>query len=560
MNFDCDLSDMEFNVFDYGKASTYASNMNETELREIIREFEKFARNEIYPSRQKGDNQGVEMTPDGVKAPECFHVVTKQYYQKGWFALGFPESVGGVDVPDLVNLAKVSLENSANMAWGLYPGLSRAALNVILQIGTPEQKKHYAPKIISGDWGGTMCLTEPNAGSDVGAVKTLAKPVGDGRYIISGNKNFISSGEHDLYDNIIHLILARTPNAPSGVKGLSLFLVPRYKINQDGSRGDSNGVHCSKVEEKMGLHGSATCAMTFENNCEGFLIGEELRGIENMFLMMNEARLFCGIQGESQGSLASGLSWEYAKQRVQFGRPIVDHPDVKRMLLKMRSICRGMRALLFYTAGLFDRMKQEDSSSSLMKEIALLTPVCKAYCTDRGFDVSVDAVQVHGGYGYCVEYGIEQFVRDSKVATIYEGTNGIQGVDLVMRKIMRDKGETFLLLLKKIEASLRQKNPWKKETCLISQSVKDARMIVKLYKEMAMKRQDEKILESSTDFLTFCGNLFVSWLLFEHALLSKKGKDEAFGLSKEMDFKIFSRYFLVQNTGITQSILDFSHV
>ena len=558
--FQIDLFDMEFNLFEYNRVQDY-TDMDEGELKEIIREFHNFARDEIYPSRMQGDIEGVKRTPEGVKVPSCFHGVNEKYFQNGWFALGYPEDIGGVPVPHLANLVKVSLENSANMAWSLYPGLTRAALNVILKIGNEEQKKTYVEKMLTGSWGGTMCLTEPNAGSDVGAAKTSAKPVKDGKYMIAGTKTFISSGENDLYENIIHLVLARTPKASPGTKGLSLFLVPRFKIGSAGK--ESNDVHCSKVEEKMGIHGSATCEMIFggEGKCEGYLIGKEFSGMENMFLMMNEARLWCGSQGEGQAHLAFGLSLQYAKQRVQFSQPIIDHPDVQRMLLKMRAACRGMRALLFYTAKHFDCLEHDKGDKEqLDNQIALLTPICKSWCTDQGFAVSVDAIQIHGGYGYCTEYGIEQFARDSKIATIYEGTNGIQAIDFLTRKVLRDEGATLLFLLKKIEKSLEEvKNEWKEEILLIKKSLKDTHAFLKYYKDLAKNKKVDIALASAMDFLNFCSNLIVAWLLFEHAKLAKKKqKEDPYYHSKVVDFKVFCRHYLVLNTALSQSIFNFT--
>ena len=558
--FQIDLFDMEFNLFEYNRVREY-TKMEEGELKEIIREFDKFVRDEIYPSRSKGDREGVQRTDEGVKVPSCFHQVNEKYYQNGWFALGYSEDIGGVPVPHLANLAKITLENSANMAWSLYPGLSRAALNVVLKIGNEEQKKTYVEKMITGQWGGTMCLTESDAGSDVGAAKTTATPSGEGKYAISGTKTFISSGENDLFSNIVHLVLARTPKSEKGTKGLSLFLVPRYKIEGGGK--ESNDVHCSKVEEKMGIHGSATCEMIFggQGKCEGTLIGEEFAGMENMFLMMNEARLLCGSQGESQGHLAFLQSLQYAKQRTQFSCPIAEHPDVKRMLLKMRAVCRGMRALLFYTARHFDCLETgKGDKKQLEAQVALLTPVCKSWCTDQGFNVSVDAIQIHGGYGYCTEYGIEQFARDSKIATIYEGTNGIQAIDFLTRKILRDKGDAFIALLKTIEKSLPAvKSEWKGEISLIKQSLKDAYAFLQYYGDLAKNKKMDKILESATDFLNFSGNLIVAWLLLEHALLAKKKqKEDPYYHSKMEDFRAFCRYSLVENTALAKSVFGFA--
>ena len=459
-----DLQDIYFNLFDLFKVQEHG-DMTEQDAREIIDSLNKFVENEVYPSRQEADHIGVKLVDKQVKVPDCFKSAQKQFYANGWYALGYPEEIGGMPAPHAVALACTSLTVGANVAFSMYYGLSKGAQNVILAIGDEAQKNLYVPPMMEGRWGGTMCLTEANAGSDVGASKTTANKQADGSYLIKGTKIFISSGDNDLYENIIHLVLARTPGSPEGTKGLSLFIVPKYRINSDGSNGVSNDVICSKIEEKMGLHASSTCVMNFgeSNKCQGFLIGKELEGMANMFIMMNEARLLCGLQGESQANLVYELTHQYASERSQFGLEIKNHPDVKRTLLRMRAMSRGLRMLNFYTATLFERL--EKGEKEIESLIALLTPVCKSYASDEGFNVSVDAIQLHGGYGFCSEYGIEQFARDIKIATIYEGTNGIQAIDFVMRKILKDQGQTFMGLGKLIQTDLM--NPaaqdWKEE-------------------------------------------------------------------------------------------------
>ncbi|MAF77177.1 MAG: acyl-CoA dehydrogenase [Halobacteriovoraceae bacterium] len=556
-----DLQDIYFNLFKDLEVQNLAKDFGENDLKDIINQFDKFAENEVYSCRVEGDEEGVKMTDKGVIAPSSFKKALEQYYQNGWYALGYPEDIGGMPAPRTVANACTSIYVGSNVSLSMYSGLSQGAMNVIHEVGTQEQKDRYIPKMMEGTWGGTMCLTEPGAGSDVGAATTTATPNDDGSYKIKGVKIFISSGESDLYENNIHLVLARTPGSPEGTKGLSLFIVPRYNLDS----GESNHVKCTKIEEKMGIHGQATCELTFggEGECRGEMIGKEHEGIVNMFILMNEARLLCGIQGESQANLAYELSVQYAKERGQFGTEIINLPDVKRMLLKMRAMSRGLRSLNLYTANLFDLEHGGDESAS--KELALLTPICKSFSTDEGYQVCVDAIQVHGGYGYCTEYGIEQFARDTKIASIYEGTNGIQALDFVMRKILKDKGETFQALGAKIQATLSKKEAasWKEECALIGKSMQKAVSILEKYGQWASEKKFDYITGTSMDFLNYCGNLIVSWRLLHGAvvateLLEKGGyEDEAYLKSKIVDFKVFSQHFLTRNAGLAQSILNF---
>jgi len=551
-----DLEDVYFNLFNMLKVQDLKPDYAEEDLRAIIDEFDRFTKNEIFPTREDGDRVGVKMVEGQVRVPKSYLAAKQKFYENGWFALGMEEEWGGMPATTATYMACQSFYVGANVSFSMYPGLSKGTLNCIKMLGSDEQKRLYIPKMMDGTWGGTMCLTEAGAGSDVGATRTTATPTEDGKYKINGVKIFISSGESDLFENNIHMVLARTPGASEGLKGISLFIVPRFKIEN----GESNDVICTKIEEKMGIHGSATCELTFGENggCEGYLIGEEFKGMSHMFLIMNEARLLCGLQGEAQANLVTSLSIQYAREREQFGKSIIDLPDVKRMLLKMRAMSRGMRGLVLYTADLFDNPEAE-------AEIALFTPICKAYCTDAGFEVCVDAVQVHGGYGYCSEYGIEQFVRDAKIATIYEGTNGIQALDFVMRKIFKDEGKEFGKLGKKIMATLAQDIPaeWQNETNLMKKNMEKVQEILARFTECYQKGKVDQVLEHSTDFLTYCGNLIVSWILLRHALeaqrLLKDGSDEqkGFYLSKIMDFKVFCAHYLVRNTSISQCVLNF---
>lgn len=558
--FKTDLKDIYFNLFNTLKIQDQ-SGMGENDLKDVISEFNKFVEKEIYPSRTIGDHEGVQLKDGKVTVPKAFHSPIKKFYENGWYGIGYPEEIGGMPSPHSIAVVCQGLMNGANVAFAMYPGLTRGAMDVILQVGSKEQNETFVPKMMSGEWGGTMCLTEPGAGSDVGAAITTAVKTDAGTYKIKGIKIFISSGDNDLYENVVHLVLARTPGAAAGTKGLSLFIVPKIRLD-----GTPNDVRCTKIEEKMGIHGQATCEMTFGSAgaCEGYLIGKEFDGMANMFIMMNEARLLCGVQGESQANLAYMLTEQYARERAQFGKELFLHPDVKRTLLKMRSMGRGMRSLILYTADLFDKVHGGDKS--LQDEIAFMTPICKAYCSDEGFQVAVDAIQVHGGYGFCSEYGIEQFARDTKIATIYEGTNGIQAVDFTMRKVLKDNAKTFMSVGAKIQKTMArpEAQAFKDELAVMGKSLEKAQAILQRFGALAKENKHEAILYHATSFLSFSGNLVVGWLLLNGACEASKllataanEEDRQYYQSKIVDFKFFAQQQLVKNVGLAHSMLNF---
>ncbi|MDO9181249.1 MAG: acyl-CoA dehydrogenase [Bacteriovorax sp.] len=560
--FKTDLRDIYFNLFNVLKIQNH-TGYAENDMKDVINECNKFIEKEIYPSRTSGDHEGVQLSKEGqVTVPKSFHSPLKKFYENGWYGIGYAEEIGGMPAPHSVALICQSIMNGANVAFAMYPGLTRGAMDVILQVGSTEQKDTYVPKMMTGEWGGTMCLTEPGAGSDVGAAISTATPVGNGNFKIKGIKIFISSGDNDLYKNVVHMVLAKTPGAPAGTKGLSLFIVPKIRLD-----GTPNDVRCTKIEEKMGIHGQATCEMTFgtNGNCEGVLIGKEFDGMANMFIMMNEARLLCGVQGESQGNLAYMLTEQYARERSQFGKELVHHPDIKRTLLKMRSMGRAMRALVLYTADLFDKVHAGDKS--LQDEIAFLTPICKAYCSDEGFQVAVDAIQVHGGYGFCSEYGIEQFARDTKIATIYEGTNGIQAIDFTMRKVLKDNAKTFMSVGAKMQKTMArpEAKAFPEELALIGKNLEKAQIILQRFSKEAKEGKMDAILFHATSFLSFSGNLVASWLLLEGAceaslsLATANGQEEKdYYQSKMLDFRFFVQQQLVKNVGLSYSMLAFA--
>jgi len=411
-----------------------------------------FAAGEFAPLSRIGDEVGAKWSPDGVTLPAGFREAYKAYVDGGWGTLAGPPEFGGQGLP--LSLASVVMEDlgSANMGFSLVMMLTPAAVEALKHHGTPEQQATWLPKLVTGEWTGTMNLTEPQAGSDVGALKTRAEPAGDGSWRLIGQKIFITFGEHDLADNIVHLVLARTPGAPPGTKGISLFIIP--KVLPDGTRND---VRCVSIEHKLGIHASPTCVMSYgdEGGATGWLIGGEMQGMRAMFTMMNNARLNVGLQGVSVAERATQGAVAYALQRVQGareGRPaaIVAHPDVRRMLLRMKALTQAARALAYYTAGMTDRASLGDEAARARAD--LLTPLTKAYGTDVGCEVASLGVQVHGGMGYIEETGAAQHYRDCRISPIYEGTNGIQAADLVGRKLGLEGGAVFRRLLDDIEA------------------------------------------------------------------------------------------------------------
>ncbi|WPU65943.1 acyl-CoA dehydrogenase [Peredibacter starrii] len=564
--YKADIRDIEFNLTELLKVQDWKDfGLEENDVKGILAEYNKYVENEVFPTREPSDHVGVKHVNGKVIVPESLHGVQKSFYANGWFALGMPAETGGTPVPESLYVACMSLATGANCAWTMYPGLSRAALNVINLKGNDFMKTNIIPKMMEGTWGGTMCLTEPGAGSDVGALRSTAKPLGNGKYSIKGTKIFISSGESDLYENNIHLVLARTPNGGEGSKGISLFVVPRFKINDDGSMGGTNHVICSKIEHKMGIHASATCEMQFgtDGETEGWLIGDEFDGMATMFIMMNEARLYCGIQGESQANAAYMMAEKYTKERVQFGKEIINHPDVRRNLLTMRAQARGMRALCLYTANLFNKAHKDPKAEAI---IGLLTPICKAYCSETGFQVSSNALQAHGGYGYCTEYGVEQYVRDTQIAMIYEGTNGIQAIDFVMRKILKDGGKTLTALTAEIVAAVQSLDDakFKKEKDIFNKVLLSAQGVMQHISTYAKNNQFNMILQNCTDFLNFASQMVIAWQLLESAVLADKklasasADDKKYYESKVTDFRVYCAHYLIHNLSTAKTITDFT--
>ncbi|MDK2757855.1 MAG: acyl-CoA dehydrogenase C-terminal domain-containing protein [Blastomonas fulva] len=434
-------------------------------LSAVLEEAGKFVEEVLFPLNQVGDQQGCTRHADGtVTTPDGFKEAYNQYCEAGWGTLAAPEEFGGQGMPHVVGIAFEEFMSSSNMAFAMYPGLTHGAVSAILAKGSQEQKEKYAPNMISGKWGGTMNLTEPHCGTDLGLIRTKAVPQPGGAYAITGTKIFISSGEHDLTENIIHLVLAKTPDAPDSVKGISLFIVPKFLVNDDGSLGERNAVSCGSIEHKMGIHGNSTCVMNYDG-ATGYLVGEENKGLAAMFIMMNAARLGVGGQGLSMGEVSYQNAVQYAGDRRQ-GRALTGaqdanekadtlfvHPDVRRMLMEAKAINEGLRALILWgglQVDLTHKSQTEEERVAADDIISLLTPVIKGYGTDKGYEIATNMQQVYGGHGYIAEWGMEQYVRDARIAMIYEGTNGVQAMDLVGRKLAQNGGravQTFFGIL-----------------------------------------------------------------------------------------------------------------
>ncbi|MAL78383.1 MAG: acyl-CoA dehydrogenase [Sneathiella sp.] len=436
----------------------------------ILEEASKFAGNVLSPLNKPGDNEGSRVADGVVTTPKGWTEAYQQFVEGGWNGVSAPEAFDGGSLPQALTLATVEMWNSANLAFSLCPLLTQGAIESILAHGTSAQQKTYLKKLVSGEWSATMNLTESQAGSDVGALRSKAEPAEDGSWRISGQKIFITYGEHEMSENIIHLVLARTPGAPAGTKGISLFIVPKYLVNEDGTLGKRNDLKCVSLEEKIGIHASPTAVMSYGDNgdCVGYLLGEENKGMACMFTMMNNARLNVGVQGLAIAERAYQKAVEYARERKQGQAPgmakgemaaIVHHADVRRMLMTMRAHVEAMRCLIYLNGAALDRAHHGADAEAREKAMGLaelLTPLSKAWCTDLGVEMASQAVQVHGGMGFIEETGVGQYYRDARILPIYEGTNGIQALDLVGRKLSLQGGEPVRDMFAEIAVTVKQ--------------------------------------------------------------------------------------------------------
>ena len=518
----------------------------------VLEEGGKFASEVLAPLNAVGDEQGctLDKSTHEVTAPKGFKEAYAQYVEGGWPALSCDPAYGGQGLPHVVNQCFYEMLNSANQAWAMYPGLSHGAYECLHTHGTEEQKKLYLDKLTSGVWTGTMCLTEPQCGTDLGMLRTKAEPQPDGTYKLTGNKIFISAGEHDLAENILHLVLARLPDAPSGSKGISLFAVPKFKVAADGSIGERNGIWCGGLEHKMGIHGNATAQMVLEN-AEGTLVGAPNKGLPAMFVMMNAARLGVGMQSLGLTEVAYQNAAAYAKDRLQMrslsgikeptkpADPILVHPDVRKMLLTARAYAEGGRALAVYTTLLLDRevaSTDEAERAECADLVALLTPIVKAFFTDNAWNATSQCLQVFGGHGYIREWGMEQFVRDSRINMIYEGTNTIQSLDLLGRKILGDNGAKMKKFGKIIAEFVEEEGTDEAMQEFVNPLADLGEKVTKLTTEVGMKaiKNPDEVGAAAVDYLRVVGHLVFAymWARMAKVALAKQGGGDPFYAAK----------------------------
>ena len=541
-----DLRDIQFTMYEYlgvedlCKFEKFAEFSKEV-FDMVLDQGLKLAKDVIAPINEVADRVGAKFENGAVTFPKEFHEAYAKYCEGGWLAISTNPEWGGQGIPKSVSIATSEFFTGSCISFVMTPGLTHGAAHMFENFASDELKNIYLEKMYAGEWAGTMCLTEPQAGSAVGDVKTMAVKEGD-VYKITGTKIFISSGDHDLTENIIHPVLARTPDAPPGIKGISLFLVPKVRVNPDGSLGEPNDVRCGNIEHKMGINGSSTCTLNFgdEGNCIGYLVGEENKGIMYMFQMMNEARIGVGLQGHALGAVAHQHALQYARERVQGSDvrsmkdpnaprvAIIEHPDIRRMLLFGKAVTEATRVLLMktaYYADLADVTTDDAERDKYQGYVELYTPMCKAYSTDMGFEVCVNAIQVLGGYGYCQEYPVEQYARDCKITSIYEGTNGIQALDLLGRKLGMKGGMLFMNFLTDIGAFTTE-NASHETFGPYVDSLNKAKDVVA---ETAMTFQTKSMggdmlfsVSHATPFLKMFSEVVCSWLLLEQALIAEK--------------------------------------
>ncbi|MBZ0272047.1 acyl-CoA dehydrogenase [bacterium] len=566
MAFGFDERDIDFCLFDHlglGDMTRLAPYKEQDEelYRMVIREAQKFATERLWPANEESDTVGVRMENGTVKMPPSFPALYREYCEGGWNAVTVPEKLGGQGLPAMLGTAVTEMMGSGCLSFILTPGLTSGAIHVLEHNATTEQVQRYVDKMVAGDWAATMCLTEPNVGTFLGDIRTTAKSLGDGKYALKGTKMFISSGDHDLTENIVHIVLARAEGSPKGIKGLSLFIVPKVRTPGGGQLGEFNDIVCTKTEEKLGLHGSATCLMNFGDNdaCVGEIIGNEGDGIALMFQMMNHARIGVGLQGVSLINTAYRLALDYAKERVQGTSveamkdpnaprvTIIEHPDVRRMLMEIKAFGEAARALLYYCAKLVDTMNDPDETVARKARmfLDLLTPIAKAYPTDRSIEMTSQAIQVLGGVGYCREYRVEQLYREAKIGTIYEGTNGVQALDLVGRKLTQSGGALFMAYLQDLAEFIDTNTAGSGVGALLPDLAAARDRLVAVAMSFMEKGQSDPMhpVLAATPFLEAFGHIVSARLLTEQALIaekklaaltSAKGTDAA-SLAKEND-------------------------
>ncbi|MEO5845474.1 MAG: acyl-CoA dehydrogenase C-terminal domain-containing protein, partial [Caldimonas sp.] len=527
----------------------------------------------LAPLNAVGDAEGCKLDKKTheVKTATGFKEAYAKYVEGGWPALSCDPAFGGQGLPHVVNQCLFEMLNSANQAWTMYPGLSHGAYECLHTYGTDEQKRLYLAKLTSGHWTGTMCLTEAQCGTDLGLLRTKAEPQADGSYRLTGNKIFISAGEHDMAENIVHLVLARLPEAPSGSKGISLFAVPKWNLKADGSLGERNAIWCGGLEHKMGIHGNATAQIVLDG-AAGSLVGQPHKGLPAMFVMMNAARLGVGMQSLGLTEVAYQNAAAYAKERLQMrslsgpkapdkpADPIIVHPDVRKMLLTARAYAEGGRALAMFTTVLLDRelaSEDEEEKKECADLVALLTPIVKAFFTDNAWIATSHCLQVYGGHGYIREWGMEQFVRDSRINMIYEGTNTIQSLDLLGRKVLSDNGAKLKKFGKLVEAFVEEEGTNEAMQEFVNPLADLGGKVTKLTTEIGMKafQNPDEVGAAAVDYLRVCGHLVFAylWARMAKVALEKQASGDAFYVAKLATARFYFAKLLPETAGLIRT-------
>lgn len=543
----------------------------------ILEEGAKFSERVLSPLNQIGDSQGCKFENGVVTTPDGFKEAYQQYVEAGWPSLPHKPEFGGQGLPESLGIVINEMVGTANWSWSMYPGLSHGAMATIEEHGTDEQKNTYLTKLISGEWTGTMCLTESHCGTDLGMLRTRAEPQDDGSYSLTGTKIFISAGEHDMAENIVHIVLARLPDAPAGTKGISLFIVPKFVPDADGNVAERNGVNCGSIEHKMGIHGNATCVINFDG-AKGFLIGPPNRGLNCMFTFMNAARIGTAIQGLVHAEVGFQGSLAYAKDRLQMraltgpknpegpADPIIVHPEVRKMLLTQKAIAEGGRAMCYYTAMLVDttsKSQDESEREDADQLLALLTPIAKAFLTELGFECANHGMQIFGGHGYIAEWGMEQNVRDSRISMLYEGTTQIQALDLLGRKVLMTQGASLRKFTKiihkfcKEESGNKALKPFVKQLSEMNKEWGDLTLKIGM---KAMKNRDE-VGAASVDYLMYSGYVTMAYLWLRMAKVAQEkldsGADEAdFYKAKMITTRFYFERILPRTRGLVETMLS----
>lgn len=539
------LRDMQFVLHEllnaeqhYAKLPEFQGSVNRELIDQYLEAAADFCEKELSPLNQVGDREGCKWDNGIVTTPTGFKEAYQKYVELGFPSLSAEEQYGGQGLPNSLGIVVSEMVGTANWAWGMYPGLSHGAVRTLEHHGSKEQKETYLPKLVSGEWTGTMCLTESQAGSDLGIIRTKAEPQADGSYAISGEKIFISAGEHDMADNIVHIVLARLPGAPKGTKGISLFIVPKFLVNADGSLAERNAVHCGSIEHKMGIHGNATCVLNFDN-AKGYLIGPENRGLNCMFTFMNTARIGTAVQGLSASESSFQGALAYAKDRLAMrslsgpkapekeADPIIVHPAVRNMLLTQKAFAEGGRALVYLLAQYADTVEKaetEEERKFADNILSLLTPIAKAFLTETGYEAANHGVQVFGGHGFISEHGMEQIVRDTRIACLYEGTTEIQAIDLLGRKVLGTQGamlKDFSKIIHKFVEANKDNRAMQEFVAPLAASIKEWGELTTHIATKAAKNPEE-VGAAAVDYLYFSGYVTMAYLWARMALVAQE--------------------------------------